>query len=75
MQLPAMKRAVDACAQKGIAITAIKSQAMDTNPVATIGEETPSAQKQLQNFLEHAQDPFEARIQAVLSNPQAFSRS
>jgi predicted aldo/keto reductase-like oxidoreductase len=70
---PAMREAVDACAERGIAITAIKSQALDTNPEATIGEDTDEATEALRGHLAAGRDLFQARLQAVWENPQISS--
>ena len=68
-----MHRAVDACASRGIAVTAIKSQALETNPVASIGEETEAASECLRLHLSSGHDLFQARLRAVWDNPQIAS--
>ncbi len=73
MQVPSMQQAVDACARRGIALTAVKSQGLDTNPEATIGEDTPAARKLLEKLLGGGQSEYQARLQAVWSNPAISS--
>jgi len=73
MHRPAMQRAIDACAERGIAITAIKSQALETNPAATIGEESEAASQALSRQLASGRDPFAARLHAIWDNPQITS--
>jgi predicted aldo/keto reductase-like oxidoreductase len=73
MHQPRMQRAIEACARQGIALTAIKSQALETNPEAKIGEETPAAARALRQFMDRGQDLFQARLQAVWANPDISS--
>jgi uncharacterized protein len=54
-------------------LTAIKSQALDTNPEATIGEETPSALQALASLLGGGRSEYQARLRAVWSNPAISS--
>ncbi|XXY46420.1 aldo/keto reductase [Sorangium sp. So ce269] len=73
MQNPGMQDAIAACASKGIALTAIKSQGLETNPEATIGDETAAAQEALKKFSVMGVTPFQAKLIAVWSNPAISS--
>jgi hypothetical protein len=73
MQDPAMEDAIAACADRGIAITAIKSQALPTNPVATLGAGSAAALRFLSTFEGEDANPFEVRLRAVWSNPNVAS--
>jgi hypothetical protein len=73
MQDPAMEDAISACAERGIAITAIKSQALPTNPRATLGTESTDALRFLSKFDGPDANPFHVRLRAVWSNPNIAS--
>lgn len=73
MQLPQLEAALAACARRGIAVTAIKSQALDTNPAAAIGEDTAAAQQALARHAGRSADLYRARLHAVWSNPAVSS--
>jgi predicted aldo/keto reductase-like oxidoreductase len=73
MMVPELEAALAACARRGIAITAIKSQALDTNPAAAIGEDTAAAQQALARHAGRSADLYQARLQAVWSNPAIAS--
>ena len=47
-----MRDAIQACSDAGIALTAIKTQALLTNPEAQIGAETPSARAAIERLTE-----------------------
>lgn len=73
MHQPGMQRAIEACAGQGIALTAIKSQALETDPEVMIGDETPAAGQALRRFLARGLDPYQAKLQAVWANPNISS--
>jgi len=73
MQDPRMEDALHACAGRGIAITAIKSQALPTNPNAAIGVETSASSEALRRLGLEASSLYEARLRAVWSNPAITS--
>jgi uncharacterized protein len=73
MHQPGMQHAIDACARQGIALTAIKSQALETNPEASVGSETPTSLQAFRQLLERGHEPFQARLQAVWANPAICS--
>jgi uncharacterized protein len=66
MQQAEIEDAVDACAQRGIAITAIESQ-------ATPGEDGPEARAALARFEAEGATEQQARLMAVWSNPDIAS--
>ena len=74
MQDAAMQEAVAACHERGVALTAIKAQALPTNPQATLGEETPAAKSALEAFGTGASTtPFQIKLKAVWSDPRIAS--
>jgi predicted aldo/keto reductase-like oxidoreductase len=64
-----MKRAVDACANAGIGLTAMKTQAAFTaNFYASIGSETDQALKMTERFLEKGYTAEQANLKVVWEN-------
>jgi predicted aldo/keto reductase-like oxidoreductase len=69
-----MKRAVDACAEAGIGLTAMKTQAAFTaNFYSAIGSETDEAVGLTENFLKKGYTAEQAKLKAVWQNPQIAS--
>jgi predicted aldo/keto reductase-like oxidoreductase len=69
-----MKRAVEACVESGIGLTAMKTQAAFTaNFYASIGSETDEALKMTKNFLRKGYTAEQARLKAVWDNPNIAS--
>jgi len=69
-----MKRAVDACAEAGIGLTAMKTQAaFSANFYASIGSETDDALKMTANFLNKGYTAEQARLKVVWENPHIAS--
>jgi hypothetical protein len=69
-----MKRAVEACAEAGIGLTAMKTQAAFTaNFYASIGSETDEALKMTENFLEKGYTAEQAKLKVVWENPNIAS--
>lgn len=73
MQQSEMQDAISACADRGIALTAIKSQGLPTNPAATIGDDNVTAQRSLERLKTSGVDEFQARLMAVWRNPHIAS--
>ncbi len=73
MNTTGMKKAVDACAEKGIALTAIKSQAAVTNPAATIGRQSDLAMKLTEVFLRKGFTVEQAKLMAIWKEPHIAS--
>ncbi len=73
MQDPAMEDAISACADRGIAVTAIKSQGLPTNPKADLGQDSSTAQAALAQFHAAGLSPYQAKLKAVWSNPHIAS--
>ena len=73
MDDPDLNRAIEACARAGVAVTAIKSQALPTNPVADIGSESEGARSRLKPFLSREAALGQAKLQAVWSDPRVAS--
>jgi predicted aldo/keto reductase-like oxidoreductase len=71
MELADMRAAVDACAASGVALTAIKTQALPTNPAAEIGAESGAALDRLKRAA--GGDPGAAKLRAVWSDPAVSS--
>ncbi len=63
-----MKDAVDACAKKGIGLTAMKTQAG-----GQIGTDTASQMKLAEHFLKKGYTEFQAKLKVVWGNPQISS--
>ncbi len=69
-----MKRAVDACVEAGIGLTAMKTQAaFSANFYASIGSETDDALKMTQNFLKKGYTEEQAKLKVVWENPNIAS--
>jgi len=69
-----MKKAVDACAKKGIGLTAMKTQAsFSANFYASIGSETDSALGLTEHFLKKGFTAEQAKLKAVWENPNIAS--
>lgn len=73
MQDSRMEAAIASCAARGIAITAIKSQGLPTNPKATLGLESEAARVALSRFQDAGLSPFQAKLRAVWANPHIAS--
>jgi predicted aldo/keto reductase-like oxidoreductase len=69
MHTDKMKRAVDACVQAGIGLTAMKTQAVPSwGIIGSVGEESETASKLPQSFLKKGFSPEQARLKAVWQN-------
>ena len=69
-----MKRAVDACVEAGIGLTAMKTQAaFSANFYASIGSETDDALKMTENFLKKGYTEEQAKLKVVWENPNIAS--
>jgi hypothetical protein len=69
-----MKKAVDACVNAGIGLTAMKTQAAFTaNFYASIGSETDSALKMTENFMKRGFTAEQAKLKVVWENPNIAS--
>ena len=69
-----MKKAVDACVQAGIGLTAMKTQAaFSANFYASIGSETDSALKLTERFMQKGYTAEQAKLKAVWDNPHISS--
>jgi predicted aldo/keto reductase-like oxidoreductase len=73
MQQAEIQDAVAVCAQRGIALTAIKSQGLPTNPAATVGDEGPEARALIARLAADGLSEHQARLMAVWSNPDIAS--
>ena len=74
MQKDDMKRAVDACVQAGIGLTAMKTQAaFSANFYASIGRENETAAQMAQQFQSRGFSEEQAKLKAVWDNPQIAS--
>ena len=69
MYIDAMKKAVDACAQAGIALTAIKTQASVSDPAAATGKQTEYTSMLTDRFLKKGFTLEQARLMAVWKDP------
>jgi hypothetical protein len=70
----AMQRAVDACVEAGIGLTAMKTQAaFSANFYASIGSETDDAVKMTESFMQKGFTAEQARLKAVWRNPNISS--
>ena len=69
-----MKRAIDACAEAGIGLTAMKTQAAFlANFYANIGSKTDDALKMTQNFIDKGYTEEQAKLKVVWENPNIAS--
>ncbi len=69
-----MRRAVDACVEAGIGLTAMKTQAsFSANFYASIGSETDEAEEMTDRLLEKGYTAEQAKLRAVWENPQIAS--
>ena len=69
-----MRRAVDACAEAGIGLTAMKTQAAFlANFYANIGSKTDDALKMTQNFIDKGYTEEQAKLKVVWENPNIAS--
>ena len=74
MVKPEMKRAVKACVEAGIGLTAMKTQAaFSANFYASIGSETDDAIKMTKNFLSKGYTAEQARLKVVWENTHIAS--
>jgi hypothetical protein len=74
MQKDRMKRAVDACVQAGIGLTAMKTQAaFSANFYASIGSEADDALKMTEKFLDKGYTAEQAKLKVVWENPHIAS--
>jgi predicted aldo/keto reductase-like oxidoreductase len=74
MVKPEMKTAVDACAEAGIGLTAMKTQAaFSANFYASIGSDTDDALKLTEKFLEKGYTAEQAKLKVVWENPAIAS--
>ena len=73
MHTEQMKRAIEACAKAGIALTAFKSQAVVLNPAGTIGIESETALKLTDPFLKKGFTLQQAKLKAIWENPYIAS--
>jgi predicted aldo/keto reductase-like oxidoreductase len=74
MVKPEMKRAVDACAEAGIGLTAMKTQAaFSANFYASIGSDTDEALKLTESFLANGYTAEQAKLKVVWENPHIAS--
>jgi uncharacterized protein len=69
-----MKRAVDACVNAGIGLTAMKTQAaFSANFYASIGSETDDTLKMTESFLKKGYTAEQAKLRVVWENPNITS--
>jgi aryl-alcohol dehydrogenase-like predicted oxidoreductase len=69
-----MKRAMDACVNAGIGLTAMKTQAaFSANFYASIGSETDSALQMTESFMAKGYTPEQAKLKVVWENPHIAS--
>jgi aryl-alcohol dehydrogenase-like predicted oxidoreductase len=69
-----MKKAIDACVNAGIGLTAMKTQAAFTaNFYASIGSETDNALKMTENFMKRGFTAEQAKLKVVWENPNIAS--
>jgi len=74
MEKEEMKKAVDACVNAGIGLTAMKTQAAFTaNFYASIGSETDGALHMTEKFLEKGYSAEQAKLKVVWENPNIAS--
>ncbi len=74
MHADSMKRAVEACAQAGIGLTAMKTQAtFFAYFYAQIGKENETASKLTEQFMQKGFTPEQAKLKAVWENPNIAS--
>jgi hypothetical protein len=69
-----MQRAVEACSNAGIGLTAMKTQAsFSANFYASIGSETDDGMKMTENFLKKGYTTEQAKLKVVWENPNIAS--
>lgn len=73
MHTDQMKRAIEACAKAGAALTAFKSQAVVLNPSGTIGVESETALKLTDPFVKRGFTLQQAKLKAIWENPYVAS--
>ena len=74
MVKPEMQRAVDACAEAGIGLTAMKTQAaFSANFYASVGSDTDEALKLTESFVEKGYTAEQAKLKVVWENPNIAS--
>jgi predicted aldo/keto reductase-like oxidoreductase len=74
MVKPEMKKAVDACAEAGIGLTAMKTQAaFSANFYASIGSDTDEALKLTESFLAKGYTTEQAKLKVVWEHPHIAS--
>ena len=74
MNTAAMKKAADACAQAGIGLTAMKTQAtFFSNFYSDVGKETQTASELTEHFMAKGYTPEQAKLKAVWQIPNIAS--
>ncbi len=73
MHSDSMKKAVDACVEAGIGLTAMKTQAKQFAGVGEVGEETVTAENLTELFMEKGYTIEQARLKAVWEKPNIAS--
>jgi len=73
MHTDSMKRAVDACVEAGIGLTAMKTQAKEMGLSADVGKESETAEKLTERFMEKGYTVEQARLKAVWENENIAS--
>ena len=74
MHTDSMKRAVDACVQAGIGLTAMKTQAKKSRGYfGDVGEENETAEKLTERFMERGYTVEQAKLKAVWENTNISS--
>ena len=74
MNKDSMKRAVDACVEAGIGLTAMKTQAgFFASFYADVGKENETVLKLTERFMEKGFTPEQAKLKAVWENPHIAS--
>jgi predicted aldo/keto reductase-like oxidoreductase len=69
-----MKKAVNACVEAGIGLTAMKTQAVPSwGFIGTVGEKSETASKLTEHFLKKGFTPEQARLKAVWQNSDIAS--
>jgi predicted aldo/keto reductase-like oxidoreductase len=69
MHTDSMKKAVDSCANAGIGLVAIKSQAEQAHPTANVGVESESSLRLTEHFLKKGFSLYQAKLRAIWENP------
>ena len=69
MHTDQMKKAVGVCKKAGIGLVAIKSQAQEMHPTATIGVETEESLKMTEHFMKKGFNIYQAKLKAIWEEP------